>query len=149
LDVLGLGTLGVFNDIKLNDLTFSKSPEARHSDCGMVYEYVLPAVIALDETETLLIIKPLHFARGHTSDSLQKAWILKQNKKPRTPGPSMRGSISIYNCLLQIAPHLLDTHLRTQYTRGVCETQRKSTRRPFPIKRKQSFSAFASGVNLQ
>jgi hypothetical protein len=106
LDVLGLGTLGVFNDIKLNDLTFSKSAEARHSDSGMMYEYIFSTVIALDETETLLIIKPLHFARGHTSDSLEKAWILRTKQKSPTRQDQACGAyLSIYYRRLQIAPH--------------------------------------------
>jgi hypothetical protein len=52
-------------------------------------EYVLTTVIALDETETLLIIEPLHFARGHASDSLKKPD--PETKKPCVPGPSTQG----------------------------------------------------------
>jgi hypothetical protein len=83
LDVLGLGTLRVFDDIELDDLTLSKASETRRVDGGMVDENVLATVIALDESETLLIVEPLHLARGHASDSL-KSRPDPENKK--TPG---------------------------------------------------------------
>jgi hypothetical protein len=69
LDVLGFGALCVFDDVEGYRLTFSKAAESTGDNGGVMDENVLATVIALDEPETLLIVKPLHLARGHTSDS--------------------------------------------------------------------------------
>src|SRR5262249_61976411 len=60
----------VGDDLVGDLLSLVEGVHAGTFDCADVHEYILPAVIGLDESEALLAVEPLHSAVRHIS-SLQ------------------------------------------------------------------------------
>src|SRR5687767_4178790 len=63
-DLGGLHPLGAVFEVVLDRLVFLQGLEAVALDDGVMDEDVLP-VVRCDEAEPLLVVEPLHLARGH------------------------------------------------------------------------------------
>src|SRR5207245_970923 len=72
-DVLGLGPLLAFVDIKLDFLPFHESFPSLAADRGVMDKNFAPFA-PLDESKSFGVVEPLHFARCHEAVSPYKRW---------------------------------------------------------------------------
>jgi hypothetical protein len=90
LDVLSFGSLVALDEIEVDRLTFFERLVSFALDGGVVDEHVLARRFVVDETETLSVVEPLHFAGGHTDAYQVDGWGWWQNEGSET-GSSLHG----------------------------------------------------------